>query len=135
MEKFKVSVKLSCTAKEVFTGWLNDKIHSAFTGGAKAKTSPHEGGSFSAHDGYITGTNVEIFPYKKIIQRWRTTDFDPSDEDSVIELFFTYKDDHTLMTITHTNLPDGQGENYKKGWKEYYFTHMKKYFEQKKSTV
>jgi activator of HSP90 ATPase len=131
VEKFKVSVKLFCTAKEVFTGWLNDKVHSAFTGGAKAKTSPNEGGSFSAHNGYITGTNVEIFPYKKIIQRWRTTDFAPTDEDSVIELFFTYKDDHTLMTITHTNLPDGQGERYKKGWKDFYFTYMKKYFEQK----
>jgi activator of HSP90 ATPase len=129
VEKFKVSVKLRCTAKEVFTGWLNDKVHSAFTGGAKATTSPSEGAPFSAHDGYITGTNVEIFPYKKIIQRWRTTEFDPSDEDSVIELFFTFKDDHTLVSITHTNIPDGQGERYKKGWKDHYFTHMKKYFE------
>lgn len=129
MEKFKVSVKLHCSAKEVFTGWLTDATHSAFTGGTKAVTSPHEGAAFSAWDGYITGTNVEIFPYKKIIQKWRTTDFDPSDEDSLIELFFTFKEDHTLVTITHTNIPEGQGEKYKKGWKEYYFTHMKKYFE------
>jgi hypothetical protein len=79
VEKFKVSVKLhcaaNCAAKDVFTGWLNDKVHSEFTGGAKAITSPHEGSTFSAYDGYITGTNVEIFPYKKIIQKWRTTDF------------------------------------------------------------
>ena len=69
MEKFKVSVRLHCTAKEVFTGWLNDRIHAEFTGGAEAKTSANEGGTFSAWDGYITGTNVEIFPYKKIIQK------------------------------------------------------------------
>lgn len=129
MEKFKVSVKLHCTAKEVFTGWLNDKVHSEFTGGAKAKTSPSEGGVFSAWDGYITGTNVEIFPYKKIIQKWRTTDFDKDDEDSLIELFFTFKDDHTLVSITHSNIPDGEGEKYKKGWKDHYFSYMKKYFE------
>ncbi len=129
MEKFKVSVKLHCPAKDVFTGWLNDKLHSEFTGGAKAVTSPNEGGTFSAWDGYITGTNIEIFPYKKIIQKWRTTDFDPSDEDSLIELFFTFKEDHTLVTITHTNIPDGQGEQYKRGWKEHYFSYMKKYFE------
>ncbi len=127
MDKFKVSVKLRCSAKEAFTGWLNDKVHSEFTGGHAAKTSPNEGGSFSAWDGYITGTNVEIFPYKKIIQKWRTTDFAPDDEDSVIELFFTFKDDHTLLTITHTNLPEGEGDKYKKGWKDYYFAHMKKY--------
>jgi activator of HSP90 ATPase len=129
VEKFKVSVKLHCTAKEVFTGWLNDKTHSEYTGGAKAITSPSEGGKFSAWDGYITGTNIEIFPYKKIIQKWRTTDFAETDEDSIIELFFTFKDEHTLVTITHTNIPDGQGENYKKGWKEHYFAFMKKYFE------
>lgn len=129
MDKFKVSVKLHCSAKEVFTGWLNDKIHSEFTGGAKAHTSPNEGGSFSAWDGYITGTNVEIFPYKKIIQKWRTTDFDKDDEDSVIELFFTFKENYTLVSITHSNLPDGEGEKYKKGWKDHYFSYMKKCFE------
>jgi hypothetical protein len=104
LEKFKVSVKLHCTAKEVFTGWLNDKIHSEFTGGAKATVSPSEGSRFTAWDGYISGTNVEIFPYKKIIQKWRTSDFAPGDEDSVIELFFTQKDDHTLVTITQVSL-------------------------------
>lgn len=129
MEKFKVSVKLHCTAKEVFTGWLNDKVHSEFTGGAKASTSPSEGGKFSAMDGYISGTNVEIFPYKKIIQKWRTTDFAESDEDSVIELFFTFKDNYTLVSISHSNIPDGQGEQYKKDWKDRYFSYMKKYFE------
>jgi len=131
VEKFKISVKLHCTAKEVFSGWLNDKVHSDFTGGAKATTSPNEGGSFSAWDGYITGTNVEIFPYKKIIQKWRTTDFALEDPDSILEMFFTYKDDNTLNTITHSNIPEGQGEQYKKIWKENYFSKMKKYFEHK----
>jgi activator of HSP90 ATPase len=129
LEKFKVSVKLHCTAKEVFTGWLDDSAHSGFTGGAKASTSPHEGANFTAWDGYISGTNVEIFPYKKIIQKWRTKDFASSDQDSLIELLFTYKDDHTLVTITHSNIPEGQGELYKKGWKDHYFSYMKKYFE------
>lgn len=129
MEKFKVSVKLHCAAKEVFTGWLNDTVHSKFAGGKPAKTSPNEGGTFSAWDGYITGTNIEIFPYKKIIQKWRTTDFTEADEDSVIELFFTSKEDHTLVSITHSNIPDGQGESLKKGWKDHYFSYMKKYFE------
>lgn len=131
MEKFKVSVKLQCSAKDVFTGWLNNTTHSAFTGGKAALTSPNEGGTFTAWDGYITGTNIEIFPYKKIIQKWRTRDFSPEDEDSQIEIFFTFKDEHTLMSITHTNIPDGLGESFKKGWKEYYFSHMKKYFEKK----
>jgi activator of HSP90 ATPase len=129
VDKFKVSVKLHCSAKEVFTGWLNDATHAEFTGGKKAKTSPSEGGLFSAMDGYITGTNIEIFPYKKIIQKWRTTEFSADDQDSIIELFFTFKDDHTLVSITHSNLPDGEGDKYKKDWKDNYFSYMKKHFE------
>ncbi|MCW3078420.1 MAG: Activator of Hsp90 ATPase 1 family protein [Bacteroidetes bacterium] len=129
MEKFKITVKLNCKAKDVFIGWLNSKTHSAFTGGAEAKMSSNEGGIFSAHNGYITGTNIEIFPHKKIIQKWRTKDFDEKDEDSIIELFFTQKEDYTLVSLSHTNIPDGQGDKYKKGWKDFYFTFMKKYYD------
>ncbi|MBI2721637.1 MAG: SRPBCC domain-containing protein [Bacteroidetes bacterium] len=130
MEKFKITVKLNCKAKDVFTGWLNDKTHSEFTGGAEAKTSTNEGGSFKVYNGYISGTNVEIFPHKRIIQKWRTNDFAPSDEDSILELMFTQKEEYTLVALSHTHLPDGEGEKYKKGWKDTYFTYMKKYFEQ-----
>jgi activator of HSP90 ATPase len=129
MDKFKVTVKLNCTAKEVFKGWLDNKIHSEFTGGSKAKIEASEGGKFSAYDGYITGTNIEIFPHKKIVQKWRTTEFDNQDEDSTLEILFTQKEDYTLVSLTHTNIPEGQGERYKKGWKDYYFSNMKKYFE------
>ncbi len=129
MDKFKISVKLHCPVKDVFTGWLNDKVHSEFSGGAKAKIDPKEGGKFSVWDGYISGTNVEIFPYKRIVQKWRTNEFETSDEDSLLELFFTYKDGYTLITFTHSNLPDGTEDKYKKGWKEHYLKYMKKYFE------
>ncbi len=129
MDKFKISVKLHCPVKDVFTGWLNDKVHSEFSGGTKAKIDPKEGGKFSVWDGYITGTNVEIFPYKRIVQKWRSTQFADTDEDSSLELFFTYKEGYTLITITHSNLPDGTEVKYKKGWKEHYFKFMKKYFE------
>lgn len=129
MEKFKITVKLNCKAKDVFSGWLDSKVHSEFSGGASAEITAREGGDFTAYDGYIKGTNIEIFPHKKIIQKWRTTEFEEKDEDSVLELLFTQKDDYTLVSLSHTNIPDGQGDRYKKGWKDYYFAHMKKYFE------
>jgi len=107
MDKFKITVKLNCTAKEVFKGWLDNRIHGEFTGGAKAKIDPNEGGSYSAYDGYITGKNIEIFPHKKIIQTWRTSEFGKEDKDSLLEILFTQKDDYTLVSLTHSNIPDG----------------------------
>ena len=128
-DKFKVTVKLNCKAKDVFKGWLDNKLHAKFTGGAKAKIDPNEGGSFDVYDGYISGKNVEIFPYKKIIQTWRTTEFDVKDQDSMLELLFTQKEDYTLMSLSHTNIPEGDGERYKKGWKDYYFSYMKRHYD------
>jgi activator of HSP90 ATPase len=129
MEKFKITVKLNCNAKEVFKGWLDNKMHAEFTGGAKAKINAKEGGEFTVYDGYISGSNVEIFPYKKIVQKWRTTEFDKNDDDSIVELVFTQKEDHTLVALSHSNIPDGQGDRYKKGWKDYYFSNMKNIFD------
>jgi activator of HSP90 ATPase len=34
----------------------------------------------------------------------------------------------TLLTLVHTGLPEGMEKDFEKGWKEYYFKPMKKYF-------
>lgn len=126
MEKLKISVKLNCRPKDVYLAWLSDNGHSALTGGKTAKTSQSEGGSFSVYDNYITGTNVEIIPYRRIIQKWRTADFGPNDEDSLLDLSFTFKDESTIITFTHTKIPENLGEPLRKFWKERYFFFMKR---------
>jgi activator of HSP90 ATPase len=131
LDKIKVSVKLNCSAKEVFIGWLKSETHAMYTGGEPAVASQVEGGSFTAWNGYISGHNIELFPYKKIVQAWRTTEFTDQDPDSLLEITFSQKADHTLLSISHSNLPEGSGETYKKGWKSFYFSHMKNYFEPK----
>jgi len=34
----------------------------------------------------------------------------------------------TRLTLIHNNLPDGQSEQYKEGWIEYYFKPFQRYF-------
>jgi activator of HSP90 ATPase len=34
----------------------------------------------------------------------------------------------TKVTLIHTKIPDGQGESYKQGWDDFYFTPMRAYF-------
>jgi hypothetical protein len=36
-----------------------------------------------------------------------------------------------LDSIIHSNMPEGQGENYKQGWKDFYFKPMKKFYNKK----
>ena len=65
---------------------------------------------------------------EKIIQKWRTSEFDPSDENSRLEIVFKAIKGGTVVTIRHSNLPE-HGMQYKSGWAENYFDPMKEYFQ------
>jgi activator of HSP90 ATPase len=131
MEQLNVSTTLPAAAEELYKAWLNSKEHSAFTG-SEANCSAKKGGTFTAWDDYIAGKNIELVPHSKIIQSWRTTEFADSDPDSVIHVLFEPAGKNkTKLTILHFNIPNGQGDNYKKGWKDFYFTPMKEYYKAK----
>ena len=127
MEKIKLTVTLPAKPKEVYNAWLNSKEHTLFTG-SEAKTSTKKGKPFTAWDGYISGVNMSLIEGKKIVQFWRTTEFSDNDADSLLELHFTEKGKKTLLTLIHSNIPKGDGNKYKDGWKEWYFKPMKEYF-------
>lgn len=127
MEKIKVSTTLFTSPQKLYKAWLDSKKHSEFTGG-EAKIEPKLGGKVSAWDGYIKGKIIELEPNKKIAQTWRSSDFSSSDEDSILEIIFEKVEKGTKIILLHQNIPDGQGAGYKKGWKDFYFTPMKKYF-------
>jgi activator of HSP90 ATPase len=127
MERIKVSCTIPTSRYRLFKAWLSSKEHSNFTGG-KAKINPKIGGKISAWDSYITGKFVELIMNKKIVQTWRSSDFPDTSRDAMLTITFDKIDNGTKFTLIHTNIPDGQRESYKKGWKDFYFTPMKKYF-------
>lgn len=127
MERIKVSSTIPASPKKLFNAWLSSKEHSKFTGGS-AKVNARIGGKMSAWDGYIMGKFVEFKVNNKIVQTWRSSDFPEVSEDSLLTIIFEKVDNGTKITLLHTNIPDGQGESYKKGWKDFYFTPMKEYF-------
>jgi uncharacterized protein YndB with AHSA1/START domain len=130
-ETIKISGVFPVNAKKIYDAWLNSAEHSEFTGG-KAEIRPVAGSKFSAWDNYITGSNVKLQPYGRIVQSWRTTDFPQSAGDSRLEILFEKANGGSRVTIIHTNIPDGQAKEYEKGWKKYYLKPMKKYFRKQK---
>lgn len=129
-DSLRLSATIPVKRKVLFAAWLDSRQHTAFTGG-KARIDPHVGGKFSAWDGYITGTTLDLDSPRRIVQTWRTTDFPDGSEDSRLEITFEETDRGTRITLRHTHLPAGEGEQYKKGWSEFYFTPMKEYFRRK----
>ncbi len=51
--------------------------------GSSAAIDPEIDGKFTAGDGYITGRTIDPVPHKKIVQKWRTTEFPIDNTDSV----------------------------------------------------
>ncbi|MHB8628857.1 MAG: SRPBCC domain-containing protein [Aggregatilineales bacterium] len=98
------------------------------TGTKTADASPHEGARFTAGAGYITGTNVKLEPGKRIVQTWRTTEFQDSDPDSQIVVLLEPVAGGTKLTLHHTNVPDGHTGYEHGGWQDNYFAPMKRYF-------
>lgn len=124
--EFTLKTTFNATPKEVYDAWMNSESHTEMTGG-DANIQDEVGTKFSALDDYITGQNLELVANQKIVQSWRTTEFEESDEDSKIEILLKEANGETNLTLIQTNL-SLDGERYKNGWIEHYFEPMKAYF-------
>ena len=125
---FTLSTMIPAPPKAVYDAWLDSRMHSEMTGG-KAVQSRKLDASVSAWDGYITGKNLELKPSKIIIQSWRTAKFTDKDDDSVIMVNLQPVKGSTLLTLTHSNVPDGHTSYEKGGCQSSYFAPMQKYFD------
>ncbi len=130
---FALTTTIPASAQEIYDAWLDSLAHSQMTGG-EASTSDEIGAEFSAWDGYITGHNLELVPCERMVQSWRTTQFTDENEDSIITLTLEEVEDGTLLTLVHSNVPDGHTSYEQGGWQEHYFAPMKEYFAKRKQT-
>ena len=126
-ESFEVSTVLPASAERIYQAWLSSDEHAAFIG-SSAEIDAAVGGAFSMWDGYIEGVNEELVPNRRIVQSWRTTEFPPESPDSRLEIVLEKVEEGTRLTLSHTELPEGQGKQYREGWEEHYFEGMREYF-------
>ncbi|ALM07099.1 hypothetical protein SB49_04265 [Sediminicola sp. YIK13] len=124
--EFTLKTTLNAQAKDIYNAWISSEGHTKMTGG-KATASNKIGGSFTAWNGYIQGENLVLEQDKRIVQSWRTSQFESHEEDSQVEVLLVEKGDSTELTLIHSKVPES-GEHYIKGWDEHYFQPMKKYF-------
>ena len=130
-DSIKISEVFPVSAKRLYDAWLNSEEHSEFTG-TKTIIRPIVGSKFYAGNDYISGSNITLQPYGRIVQTWRTKDFPAGAIESRLEILFEKANGGARVTIIHTRIPAGQAKLYEKGWKKHYFKPMKQYFKKHK---
>jgi uncharacterized protein YndB with AHSA1/START domain len=127
LESFETSGLIPASPAQVYEAWVGGPGHARMTG-AGATSDARAGGAFTAWDGYISGTYLELEPGRRILMAWRTTEFPDDAADSRLEILLDAAPGGTTLTLRHSEIPDGQGEDYKEGWVDNYFVPMKAYF-------
>jgi len=124
---FTLSEIFNAKPSDIYNAWLSSDGHSYITG-SPAKVDGKVGGKFSVWDGYIFGLTLELTPDRRIVQAWRTSEFPDDAPDSHLEVLLEETEGGTRVTLTHSNMPEDQVEDYRQGWEDFYFKPMREYF-------
>ena len=123
------SVFFKATPAQICELLLISKKHSAFTG-SPAKISTKVGGPFTAFDGHIEGTHVEIFKGRKIVQRWRTVNWPKGHYSTATWTFRSPDGGGCTMDFVQEGVPLEHFNSISQGWEEKYWEPMAAYFKE-----
>jgi len=126
-EEFTVSSVIPASPNRIYSAWMDERHHTAFTG-ARATVDPWVGGRIVAHDGLVDATHVYLVTGSRIAMTWRTRDFPKGANDSRVDITFEPIAGGTKVEVTHAGIPEGLGDACKQIWRTQYLDPMKKYF-------
>ena len=126
-DEFTLTATFNASADKIYQAFLSTQGHTLMTG-SPAKVDGKVNGEFTAWDGYIWGTFLELEENKKIVQAWHTAEFPEDAADSHVEILLEEANGKTKLTLIHTHIPKGQAEGYQQGWEDFYFKPMREFF-------
>lgn len=127
VESIEVSGVVHAPPDRIYQAWLSSAEHTAMTG-SRAMVEANVGGRFTAYDGRIEGAVVELEPGRRIVQRWRSSDFPSDAGDSILEVRLEPIYGGTRVAFVHSDIPEGQAAQLEEGWRKYYLEPMDRYF-------
>mgnify|MGYP001566596191 CR=1 FL=1 len=126
MKTIKQSITFKAKPSEVYEALMNSKKHAEFTG-APANIKDKVGTKFTAYGDYVEGENLELVKDKKIVQKWRGSEWKKGHYSKATFELKKVKEG-TKLIFTQTGVPDDDCKMIEKGWKEHYWNKMKKTF-------
>ena len=122
-------VTFNASPNDVYEALMDSEKHCQFSG-AKANISREVGGSFTAYDGALSGTILELVPDEKIVQSWRGSDDGwAPDHYSTATFSLEAMDGGTRLTFVQTGVPEQSYKQICQGWETFYWPKMKQMLE------
>lgn len=113
----------------LFDMYLDPVAHGSFTG-APVVIGSQPGAPFTAFDGGISGTILQVVPKRLIVQSWRASHWAGEDIDSTLILTFWPDEDGGRIELVHVNVADDDFAGVSQGWQDYYWTPWREYLEE-----
>jgi uncharacterized protein YndB with AHSA1/START domain len=104
---------------------LSGVMQAMHLGNKPAEISREVGGPFALFGGYITGRHVELLPNQRIVQAWRTGEWNPGVY-SIAKFELVEQGSGTRIVFDHTGFPKGEAAVLASGWKAHYWEPLAK---------
>ena len=123
------TVTFRASPHDVYEALMDSEKHSQFTG-AQANISRQVGGSFTAYDGALTGTILELVPDSKIVESWRGSDegWVPGHYSTATFLLEEIPDG-TRLTFVQAGVPEQSYDQINQGWQTHYWPKLRAFLE------
>jgi activator of HSP90 ATPase len=116
MKTYKESFSINAPPSDIYSA-LTNPVTIELWSGYPAVMSTVPGSEFSLWDGDITGRNIEFVPDRRVVQEWY---FGDQADESVVTISIQPNRDSSIVTVEHTNIPDGDYKDIEEGWREFY---------------
>lgn len=125
------TVQFSAPPAVVYKTIMDSALHSEFTQ-SESIIGENVGDTYSAYDGYIEGTILELKKDELIRKSWMAYE-DGWPEGHFSEVVFKLKatPNGTQLEFKHDGVPKEKLESFRSGWIEHYWEPMEKIFGQK----
>jgi uncharacterized protein YndB with AHSA1/START domain len=116
---------INATPEDVFIAITNPLTIELWSG-YPAVMAAKEDFEFSLFEGDISGRNLKVIPGRQLIQEWYFGEDSP--EQSLVTITLSASKNKTRAELVHTNVPDEIFEEFREGWKDYYWGAIIKFF-------
>jgi len=116
-----LAAALPAPPDRLFDMYLDPQQHAAFTG-APVTISSIPGSAFTAFNGVLSGTMLQVVPKRLIVQSWRSPHWTEADVDSTLILTFLPQAAGGRIDLVQVNVVESDFAGVSHGWEKYYWT-------------